>query len=197
VSTTLARKIMKFTIPALLLSLILSSVSSAITEKHTFTAPVSSVRLSSELIENGKSRDDTASAQVKAVIFEEPLIIPDFRKAGEHKNPEVNSIINYHKAMLSETAPEVLNLWHPDSRKEKEKQITNVALEQMKDYLREDPQICILGVIYQDHTSSVLLKMGSFVAGFNLRKQDEDLLLTDHPSNDLELAIIEASFSKN
>lgn len=186
---------MKITISALLLNLILSSVSSAITEEHTFNAPVSSVRLSSELIENGISRDGTASAQVEAVIFEEPLIIPDFRKAGEHKNPEVNSIINYHKAMLSETAQEVLNLWHPDSRKEKEKQISDATLEQMKDYLREDPQIYILGVIYQKHTSSVLIKMGSSVVGFNLREKEGNLLLTDHPSDDLELAIIEASLS--
>ena len=189
---------MKVTISALLLNLILSSVSSAITEEHTFTAHVSSVRLSSELIENGKSRDDTASAVVKAVIFEEPLIIPDFRKASEHKNPEINSIIKYHKAMLSEPATEILNLWHPDSKQEKEKLISDTTiLEQMKDYYRVNPQISILGVIYQDETSSVLVDMGSFVVGFNLRKQNEDLLLTDYPSNDLELAIIEASFNKN
>jgi hypothetical protein len=188
---------MKITISALLLSLILSSISSAITEERTFTATVSSVRLSSELIKIGKSRDDTAKATVKAVIFEEPLIIPDFRKAGEHKYPEVNSIINYHKAMLSDPALEILNLWHPDSRKEKEKQISDATVEQMKDYFRENPKMCILGVIYQKHTSSVLLEMGDFVVGLNLRKQDGNLLLTDHPSNDLELAIIEASFSKN
>jgi len=193
----LARKIMKITISALLLNLILSSVSSAITEEHTFTATVSSVRLSSELIENGKTHDDTASAQVKAVIFEKPLIVSDIRTAAEHKNPDINSIINYYKAILSDPAPEVLKLWHPDSRKEKEKEISNETLEKMKDHLGENPNMCILGVIYQDHTSSVLLKMGSFVVGFNLREQEGDLLLTDHPSNDLELAIIEASFNKN
>ena len=163
-------------------------------EDHTFTAIVSDVRLSSILVEDGKSRDDTVSVHVKAVIFEEPLIIADVRVATQNANLEVNSIINYYKTLMSKPASEVLQLWHADDRKAKEHEISDETLKHMRGYFEKNPTLSVLGVIYQDSTSSVLVEMGDFVVGFNLRESEGKLLLTDHPSNDLELAIIEASF---
>ena len=188
---------MKLTIAVLSLNILLSSFILAVPIEHTFTALVSDVRLAAQLTEEGKGLDDTVTVHAEAVIFEEPLVITDVRLATRHSNPEVNAIINYHKTLCSEPlASDLLQFWIPDEREGKEVMMDNESLQFVHDYFAKNPSLRILGIIYQADTSSVLVEMSSFTKGCSLRENDGELLLTDHPSNDLELAIIEASFQK-
>lgn len=186
---------MKIIVPALLIFVLQASFAIDSFESHDFTATVSKVRLSSQLVADGKDREALVTVSTQAVIFESPLIITDFRLAPKHTDPFVNRVLQYHQAIVSQTSTELAQFWHPDERATKLKMMSDPAtFNSIKEYYSTNPRLIILGVIDQGTTASILIDMGGFVIGLNIIESDGDLLLTDFPADDLELAIIEASF---
>ena len=54
----------------------------------------------------------------------------------------------------------------------------------------------LLYVGLQVRQNTVLLKRSNSVMGINLVRAEDRFFLTDHPSDDLEIAIVEASLNK-
>lgn len=164
-------------------------------QPRVFTATVSNVRLNSRLIEQGKKGKDTVSIIVPAVIFAQPLEIKDVRKADKHSIQEVDTLIRYTKANIEGSAEEILSFWLPEERAEKSTIVNNLKMFQAnRDYHMKKPGLSVIGLVFQEQTTSILLKRGPRVMGVTLAKKDGRFYLTDHPSNELDLAIIEASF---
>jgi len=167
-------------------------------EENEFSAKVSDVRLSSHLVEKGKTHDSTVSVKAKSVIYEPFLIIPDVSQFHRSDNKEVNIILEYFSSIIRMSPEEVLLKWHPAERDAKKSLIgTPEIFEQMKRYYTDNPKIEIAGVIYQAESASVLVTLRGFTAGHTLREHEGKLYLSDRPSNDLDLAIIEASYTRN
>ena len=169
-------------------------------EIKVFTAKVSDVRLQGTLQEQGKGLDDTVSVKVPSIIFRKPIKIADVRKAQRYQVPEIDTLISCLKANIDGSAQDIAAFWAPSEKKEKLADMSDPEiLNKTHSYYREYPGLIILGIIYQDKTMSVLTKETDPnpllpALGITLTKIDGKLYLTNHPSNDLELAIIEASF---
>ena len=166
------------------------------TQPHAFTARVSKVRVNSYLIAQGKKQDDKVSVSVPSILFTPALKIEDVRTSSTNTIPEINTLISYMKANIDGSEQEYLSFWYPTERPAKAKLISNPkVLQANRDYLRKSPGLTIVGIVFQEKTTSILLKSGQWVHGVTLVKEDSKYFMTDNPSNDLELAIIEASFA--
>ena len=164
---------------------------------HAFTAQVSKVRLSSQLIESGKSRTSSTTINVKSIIYNPPLNVPNVVESKGHENPEISILISYYASIITESGNEILEYWHPAEREGKKALIGNAdVLARMKKHFSANPSLEIVGVVYQKESASVLISLGGFVVGNTLRQDGDKLYLSDKPSDDLELAIIEASFDQ-
>lgn len=165
-------------------------------EKVDFSAKVENVRLQTELIEQGKTYDSIVTVTVLAEKFEKPLVIKDVRTEGKHKIPEIDKIIKYHKAMSEGNPKKISEFWHPDERPGTLELINDPeVLSNMKAQINADPSLKVLSVIYQNGSSSVLVPLyPEIVIGYSLRKYKDKLYLSNKPSDDLELAIVEASY---
>lgn len=171
-------------------------------ELKVFTAKVSDVRLQATLLEKGKSLDDSVSVKVPAIIFNKPIKIVDVRKAQRYHVIEIDTLISYLKANIEGSAVDMASFWAPNERKEQLADMSDPEMfKKNRSYRQEYPGLTILGIIYQDKTMSVLTRETDPnpifpTLGITFIKIDGKLYLTNHPSNDLELAIIEASFKK-
>ena len=162
---------------------------------HVFTAKVANVRLSARLLSQGKKPEDMVSISVPAIIFAQPMEIGDVRSANTHSMPEVDTVIRYMKANIDGNVQVILSFWLPEERAEKSKLLSQPSMFQAnRDYFTKNPGLSVIGLVFQTRTTSVLIKRPAGALGVTLVKKDGRLYLTDHPSNDLELAIIEASF---
>ncbi len=187
----------RYLVLSVLIASILYSCGNAKLKEHSFTAKVSSVRLSSILINQGNSRDSNVAVQVPARMFKEVLEIENFNNAENQGIPEIDRLIEYHKTMSNGTPEQVLDFWLPNEREQKAKTIHNPEMfTQVQAYFSENPRITIHGIIYQNESSSVLLDLGGYVTGHTFRNLNDHYYLSDNPTDDLELAIIEASFVK-
>jgi len=161
----------------------------------TFTAKVSNVRLSGHLTAQGKKHTDIISVSTPAIMFAQPIEIVDVRTASASSIPEVDVLVRYLKANIQGDAQEILSFWLPEERAAKSKQLSDPKLFQAnREYLSRNPGLSIVGLVFQDQTVSVLIRRHKSVKGMIFAKKDGRIFLTDHASNDLELAIIEASF---
>ena len=166
-------------------------------EEHEFRALVSAVRLNTQLLGQGKKQSDQVSVSLPAILFKEPLRIADVRSAEVHSLDEVNTIVAYTKANIEGSAEEILSFWTPEERREKAELLNDSdMLKANREYHRENPGLTIVGVVFQDATASLLLERSHGVVGITVRRIGEEYFLTDDPSDDLELAIVEASLSQ-
>jgi hypothetical protein len=169
-------------------------------ELKVFTAAVSDVRLQGTLQEQGKKLDDIISVKVPAIIFNKPIKITDVRKAKRYQVPEIDILISYLKANIDGSAQDMAAFWAPSEQKEMLEDMSNPEMfKKNRSYRQEYPGLTILGIIYQDKTMSVLTRETDPnpilpAIGITMIRIDGKLYLTNHPNNDLELAIIEASF---
>ena len=178
----------------MLLSLISVVKGEATPTELKFTAQVSRVRLNSQLISQGKSSDDSVSIKVPAILFTPPIRILDVRNAGIHKIPEINTSISYQKTLIDGSVDAILAFWKFDERTKKGKFFDDPQmLERTKKYYSENPGLTIHGIIYQKNTATVLLELSGSIIGMTFTKEGNKIFLTDKPTNDLEIAIIEAS----
>lgn len=165
--------------------------------EHEFSALVSSVRLNSQLISQGKKHSDEVSVSVPTILFKEPLFIADVRNARPHSLDEVNTLIAYTKANIEGSAKDILSFWTPEERNEKAKLLNDSDIfKANREYHNDNPSLTIVGLVFQNTTTSLLRRNFGGIMGVTVKKIDEEYFITDNPSNDLELAIIEASFSR-
>jgi len=173
-----------------------SSVTPNTFTEHEFTAKVGHVRLQSQLIESGKSNDDFVTVKVSAILYPEPIVIEDVRKAAALDLPaEVAFLVDYTKANLEGSPEEIVAYWAPSMREEKMKMIGKYY-EKNREAMAAHPGLKIVAIVRHGEDSlSVINKLSEkLVVGVTMIKEDGRLFLTDKPKNDLELAIIEASF---
>ena len=165
--------------------------------EHEFTGKVSNVRLQSQLIESGKSNDDFVTVKVSAIAYPEPIVIEDARKAITLNLPEeVKFLVEYTKANLEGSPEEIEAYWAPSIREEKMKMIGKYY-EKNREIMAKAPGLTILAIVrHGDDSISVIKQLSEkTVIGVTIIEKDVRLFLTDKPKNDLELAIIEASFN--
>lgn len=164
---------------------------------HNFTAKVSSVRLNAKLTSQGKKLEDSVTVSVPSILFQPVLEIADARKAAPQPIPEVNTVIAYTKANIEGSVDDIVSFWLASERPEKRKLVADPAMfKANREYYQKNPGLKIVGLVFQKETVSVLLQRSGQVVGATLRKSGDRFYLTDHPSDDLELAIIEASFNQ-
>jgi hypothetical protein len=193
--------------PAALLACALLAVAARAEEPlrpqpRRFTARVADVRLNGDLVKQGKSLDGDVTVNVRAVLFEKPIRIADARKAEPTGIPLVDALVSYVRVNLEGSAREMAAFWVPAERKEQLEDMTNpVLFERNRSYLRDHPGLVVVGMIFQKDTTSVLVEHGDpipglAVLGVSFADVGGKPLLTNHPSDDLELAIVEASFAR-
>ena len=165
--------------------------------EHKFSAKVSAVRLATKLVDQGMKLNETVTARVPAIVFDKVLVIDDVRDAEETRFPEINRLIDYQKALICGSPDDILSFWHPGERRNKAKTIKDDnRLKAVRNHYTAHPGLEILGIVYQEATASVLVYMGRYVVGHTFRKEGGEFYLSDAPSDDLQLAIVEASFSR-
>ena len=165
--------------------------------QHTFKAKVANVRVSGHLIAQGKKPTDQVSVSFPAIIFAQPLKIQDVRTfTTKNSIAEIDTLIRYTKANIEGSAEDILSFWTPDERAEKAKILARPGMfNANREYSIKNPNLVILGVVFQSGTNSILLKKQNIVIGVSFHMKNNQIFLTDKPSNDLELAIVEASYS--
>lgn len=164
--------------------------------QHEFTAKVSNVRLQSQLIESGKSNEDFVTVKVSAILYPEPIVIEDVRKASTSNLPEeVKLLVAYTKANIEGSPEEIVAYWAPSIRAEKMK-LLGKYYEKNREIMAKHPGLTILAIVrHGDDSISVINQLSeNIVIGVTILEKDGRLFLMDKPKNDLELAIIEASF---
>lgn len=164
-------------------------------QDKTFTALVANVRLQSELIAQGKTNGDQVSATVPAVIFNKPIVINDVRTVNKSYGPEIAILIKFLKANMEGTKEEVIAFWHPSDKQEITEMVSDPQMfEQNREFFKQNPGVTIIGLIKQKSTRSIPVNENFVVFGINLKQSEGKLYFTNTPDNDLELAIVEASF---
>ena len=164
--------------------------------QHTFKARVTNVRLNALLTSQGKKPTDEVLASLPATIFVQPLQIQDVRTiTTKNTIAEIDTLIRYTKANIEGSAQDILSFWAPEERAEKSKLLSRPEIfKANREYSAKNPNLIILGVVFQTDTSSILLQKQNGVIGISFLKKNNQIFLTDKPSNDLELAIVEASY---
>jgi hypothetical protein len=135
---------------------------------------------------------------VPTIFFDPPIDIKDARDKFQHDIPEINALVHYTAINIDGSLEEVAPLWDPKERADKIKFMSDPEIfKANQNYFKKYPGLNIIGIIYQQETSSILVNMRGSVMGVNFRKVGDQYFITDKPDDDLELAIIEASYNVN
>ena len=163
-------------------------------EEKTFTTQVMNVRLQGDLIEQGKDDEDDVSTTAKVCIFPSSLVIKDVRHEDASHGKEIDFLIKYLKANLEGTADDILSFWSEDSKVDVAETVNNPQFfARNRAMMLQNPGLEVVGFVDQGDTISVLRRFSPmFLMGVNLRKDGDQLHLTNYPSDDMSLAIIEA-----
>jgi len=164
--------------------------------QHTFKARVANVRLNALLVSQGKKPADEVSVSLPATIYAQPLQIPDVR-AVTAKNPsaEIETLIRYTRVNIAGGVQDILSFWAPEERPGKSRLLSRPEIfKANREYSIRNPGLSIIGMVFQSDTTTILLKKPWGVAGISFLRKDNRIFLTDRPGNDLELAIVEASY---
>lgn len=164
--------------------------------QHTFRAKVANVRLNALLSKSEKKSTDEIAVSLPAIIFAQPLKIENvLAETSNNSIAEIDVLIRYTKANIEGGAQDILSFWTPEERAAKSKLLSRPEIfKANREYSIMNPSLSILGVVFQTDTSTILLQKQNGVVGISFRKKNNQIFLTDKPSNDLELAIVEASY---
>lgn len=160
-----------------------------------FSAEVDEIRIPPEVDYESLKKKKKINVEVPAILFKKPIVIPDVRKAAKTQHEEINFLIDYTKANLVGTPEDIAAFWLPEERTEKLALFKDKDLfARNRELVQERPGLHVLGIIYQKTTVSVMtLHSEGMTFGINMKKVGSKFYLTDHPTNDLELAVIEAA----
>lgn len=183
--------------PFLLFILTIFSQQKEIAVLTEFNAKVSEIRLNAELLANGKKNDEIVSVKLKAIIFKNPMIIK-INNNQKNQYEEINFYIEYIRKNIDGSAKDISSYWSENEKVKKFKLISNPQmLEMNRNYFKNNSELKIVGIVFQQNTLAILIKIDNFVQATNMKKEKGKLVLTDYPDNDLEIAIVEASFNFN
>lgn len=161
---------------------------------HTFQAEVKKVRLQSQLLKQGKKNTDKVSVQVPAILFDQPIRIADVRNVDESFSPEIDFFAAYIKANIEGSKSDILSYWHASAKGHIQEMLNNDELfRRNQAYTARNPGLVAYGLIRQKDTIA-LLQGRTAVFGITMKEENGKLFLVEKPKDDLELAIIEASF---
>lgn len=165
---------------------------------RVFEAQVGDVRLNSKLIEQGRTKTDTVSVEVPALIFPEPLDFPDVRQVKGTHRPEVAFVLDYRRANLEGTAEQLLAYWAPAEQSRVRALVDDEELfRKNRERLQKHPGVTLVGLVQIGETTVVLVRHSPLVVwGMSLRPIQGKWYLVNKPKDDLTLAIVEASFSR-
>jgi hypothetical protein len=165
-------------------------------KNHIFLAVVKNVRLQAELVEQGKKDNDVVSVDVPAVLFDKPIKIVDVRRNKESFSKEIDFLVAYTKANIEGTKEDILSFWHPIVRESIRKSVEDKEMfKKNREYMLKNPGLVIIGLV--KHKDSVsILEGDTIVLGVTIKSENGKLYLIEKPDNDMELAIIEASFNE-
>lgn len=164
-------------------------------EDRSFEARVGDVRLQARLVEQGKADDERVRVTVPAAMFEPPVRIDDVRDYGGGDGRLIGFLADYWRANLRGDARAVVEAWCPGARERIRRFVANESLfERNRRALEKRPGLDVLGLVRHRETISILQDRGHTVTGVTVRTADGGPCLVDAPADDLELAIIEASF---
>ncbi len=165
---------------------------------RVFEAQVGHVRLNSKLIKQGRTKTETVSVEVPALIFPEPLDFPDVRQVKGTHRPEVAFVLDYRRANLEGTAEQLLAYWAPAEQSRVRALVDDEELfRKNRERLQKNPGVTLVGLVQIGETTVVLVKHSPLaVWGMSLRPIQGKWYLVNKPKDDLTLAIVEASFSR-
>jgi len=132
------------------------------------------------------------------VIFNKPIVINDVRTVNKSYGKEIDFLIAYYKANIKANIEgdkeKIISFWHPSEKAAIAKNFNDPELfKENQERITNNPGITIHGVIKQKTIISIITGT-DFVYGISLKPKEGKLYLTNIPDNDLELAIVEASF---
>lgn len=175
--------------PALLLNPSAHAVS-----LNEFSARVGDVRLSGAL---NQPLDQEVTVVAAADIFEGSLRIEDVRLPPALEYQELRRLVAYYQTLMHGSADDILAFWHPEERAQKAASVTDPQkLAATRKYYTTNPSLEIVGMLYQNGSTSVLMTMGSHVIGATLKPYQGQLYLSDQPADDVQLAVVEASLRR-
>ena len=160
-----------------------------------FSAGVGEIRIPPEADYESLKKKKQIDVKVPAILFKKPIIISDVRKAAKSAHDEINFLVEYTKVNLAGTPEDIAAFWVPEERAEKLALFKDKEVfARNRELVQESPGLHVLGIIYQKTTLSVLEPLSDTTAiGITMKKVGSKYYLTDHPTNDLELAVIEAA----
>lgn len=165
--------------------------------EHQFTANVADVRLSAELLKQGNRKEDKVSLLYPAFLLNPPLYSKDVREFKQKVSGEVAFVLEYIKANIQGDKEKIYEALTPTYRKQMQSLLDDESIFRHNcEIFEKNPEITIYGQIKQGDDVSVLVKYGpyDFVVAITLVKIEGKFYITDKPTNDLDLAIVEASF---
>ena len=116
-------------------------------EVHSFTAKVGDVRLSGQLVRQGKKMDDKVTVTVRASLLNTPLVIADVRTAAPTGMEDIDFLVRYLKANITGTAQEMGGFWLPTERAAKSAMFSDSRMmEANRTYLSRQPGLTVLGL---------------------------------------------------
>lgn len=161
---------------------------------QSFQAEVRKVRLQSELLKQGKKNTDKVSVEVPAILFDQPIEIADVRTIDKSFGAEIDFLAAYMKANIEGSKGDVLSYWHTSAKKGVRQMLENDELfKKNQAYMARNPGLVVYGLVKQKESIAVL-QGRTAVFGITMKQENGKLYLVEKPQDDLELAIIEASF---
>ena len=168
----------------------------------TFSAKVANVRLAADLLDKGKKMEDMVSVKASAIIFSQPIQIPDARKAKKYNQQAIDTFVKYISTCIDGTAADLTKFWVKSERSEQLALFSDPsALKLTHEQFKDNPGVTIVGLIFKGQETIVLTRgvftEPEYVLGVSLLRVDGNTFLTNITKEDLDLAIIEASFLRS
>jgi len=132
---------------------------------------------------------------VPALLFEPPIRIDDVREDTGGHGPLVDFLVDYWRANIEADGTAIMAYWCEGERTAIRRLVSDEDMfERNRSILRERPGLTLAGLVRHEDTTSILQRRGRVVVGVTVRTGGAEPCLVQAPGDDLELAIIEASF---
>ena len=113
---------------------------------------------------------------------------------GRPNQAEIDFLVAYTKANIEGSKGDILSYWHASAKGSVQQMLENDELfKKNQAYMARNPGLVVVGLVKHKDSVSVLQGRRS-VLGITMKAEKGTLYLIEKPENDLELAIIEASF---
>jgi hypothetical protein len=158
---------------------------------------VGDVRLQKLLLDQGKRNDDSVSVTLPAALFDPPIEIADVRNATADHREHIEFLVTYYKAVIEGSKEEIVEFWCPGSQTKVKEMLNDPDLaERSREGVARNPDLVVVGLVKDSGLVSVLQKRSVGVWAVTMASNQGGICLVQNPPNDLDLAIVEASFAR-